>query len=254
MPTSRGYPNQRGLPQAPGLGGAQRFPGAGIGVTGVQEGFDAPQYASSLGMQWRTPTGQALPTDPGALPSFIEKYYGVQPQQFFAATEQERQQMYATKAGAARTYEDMPFQDGQMARPPKTPQEAAWASFAATQVAQQEKAQRQQAAMAILTHQMGMLRKGGAGSLAAFMSPMAGQMAQLEASYEPEVADYSYWLTPGAYGITETEIPEPEEPGPFDQHWDTGPTVGVAAGQEGLPSRFGYPATSGKSYAGASWL
>lgn len=228
-----------GLREGYGYRRAAEAPPATIGYKPQRTQFNPAEYAAGQGYQPYTPTGQPFPTSPGAYSGFLEKQYGMTAGEFQEAMPEERYAAFAGQRGMAGTYEE--YARGREADkytgPPKSPQEAAWATYMETQAAQEQRQQMFQNAVSTMQYAFGLLRRGGPGSLGASQSPMLGQLAQMQAAYQPETMDYSYWLTPGAYGVQETEfLPTEIQPGA-----PAGPQFGASA--------TGYPGWTGRGQA-----
>lgn len=185
-----------------------------------QQTAQAETFATNLD----TPTGAPAPTGSlKALSDFVKKNYGISWEELQTMDPTQQYQAWAGVQGAAKTPGEVPLSDqGLPSRPPMAPQEAAWMQWLAGEATRKMNEQSLANAMATMQYAFGTMRRGGAGSLAAFQQPMLGQMAQTQANTQYQEPDYSYWLTPVAYGNRS----EPETPGPTITIPGTSQTIG----------------------------
>ena len=163
---------------------------------------NTPGTSLTSAHQGTTPTGEEIPTDSyRAWNNFIKSNYGMDPQDFLGASQQERYGGYAQTQGIAQTPGEIPLgESGMPDRPPRTPQEAALFQWQAGEQTRQKNEELLNRATAAYQYALGTLRQGGPGSLYEATQPIIGQMAQTLNTSEYTEPDFSFWLTPQAYG------------------------------------------------------
>ena len=166
-----------------------------------------PEYFNTSGLEraggtGQTPTGQDIPTSSyAAWQQFIKSNYGMDPQDFLQSGQDERYSGFAQTQGLAQTPGEIPTgESGMPDRPPGSPQEAAMFQWQSGEVARQKNEELLNRAMAAYQYALGTLRQGGPGSLYQATQPIHGQMAQTLSGSEYTQPDFSFWLTPQAYG------------------------------------------------------
>jgi len=149
-----------------------------------------------------TPTGEEIPTSNWrAWQDFVRSNYGMELQDFQQAGSQERYGAFAQTQGIAQTPGEIPTgESGMPDRPPQTPQEAAMFQWQSGEVARQKNEQLLERAMSAYEYALGTLKQGGPGSIYEATQPIIGQMAQTLNTSEYSEPDFSFWLTPQAYG------------------------------------------------------
>lgn len=149
-----------------------------------------------------TPGGEEIPTsNMRAWAEFVQENYGMELRDWQQAGQQERYGAYAQTQGIAQTPGEISLgESGMPDRPPKTPQEAALFQWQAGEQTRQKNEELLNRAVAAYQYALGTLRQGGPGSLYQATQPIIGQMAQTLSTSEYTEPDFSFWLTPQAYG------------------------------------------------------
>jgi hypothetical protein len=166
------------------------------------ERFNVQEFGRGRGFSAFTPTGTEMATGSRqGWADFVEREYGLTEEDFLSRSEQERMKAFQEQRGAAQGLEDVPVDEmGNPLRAPRTPQEAALFQMKSAQVTRGLNEQLMKNAAGTMQYAFGMLRRGGEGSLAAFMQPALTNLSQIYNQSRYETPDYSYFLTPEAYG------------------------------------------------------